>query len=457
MSDKLVGAERLSKKEVAVLARVNSLVFGVIKLQLAENATKRKLIEKGVRALEQVIIEVRSQCAGNDTGQGINGTPELVQIKEEPMDVDRCTVKAPIMNGNHEHNNNDDVLSDIPVTNGNFSHFGGEENDDYPQEIPVELWCKLGHLNLLLEDYEKALSAYQRYLAGREDYWNDIPFLYGLAMVYFHFSQFEWAIKAFREILYIQPGFCRASEIYIRLALMYKVRGDYGEALKYFERVSTVICPEPCSISSFELQFHTAHLYEVQGKHKIAKELYDSLLGNASLPKGVKAEVLRQLGWLHHSVDLMTPISPPPPASSIQSTSVQPRQSLAIQCLQKSIECDPTSGQSLYFLGRCFAAIGKVHDAFISYRNSVDKAEANADTWCSIGVLYQQQSQPMDALQAYICAVQLDKLHSPAWTNLGILYETCKQPTDALKCYVNAMQGSLFSPDSNLNTCSPNP
>lgn len=37
-------------------------------------------------------------------------------------------------------------------------------------------------------------------------------------------------------------------------------------------------------------------------------------------------------------------------------------------------------------------------------------------------VLYQQQNQPMDALQAYICAVQLDKSHSAAWTNLGIWF-----------------------------------
>lgn len=71
-------------------------------------------------------------------------------------------------------------------------------------------------------------------------------------------------------------------------------------------------------------------------------------------------------------------------------------------------------------------------------RNSVEKSEGNADTWCSIGVLYQQQNQPMDALQAYICAVQLDKTHSAAWTNLGILYESVSQPKDALACYVNA-------------------
>lgn len=61
------------------------------------------------------------------------------------------------------------------------------------------------------------------------------------------------------------------------------------------------------------------------------------------------------------------------------------RESQAILCLQKSIEADPKSGQSLYLLGRCFASVGKVHDAFIAYRNSVEKSEGNADTWCSIG------------------------------------------------------------------------
>lgn len=57
-------------------------------------------------------------------------------------------------------------------------------------------------------------------------------------------------------------------------------------------------------------------------------------------------------------------------------------------------------------------------------------------------VLYQQQNQPMDALQAYICAVQLDKGHSAAWTNLGILYESCGQPRDAYACYLNATKNT---------------
>jgi len=61
--------------------------------------------------------------------------------------------------------------------------------------------------------------------------------------------------------------------------------------------------------------------------------------------------------------------------------------------------------------------------------------------WCC-RVLYQQQNQHMDALQAYICAVQLDRSHSAAWTDLGILYESCSQPKDALVCYTNAVNTS---------------
>ncbi|XP_047225503.1 lysine-specific demethylase 6A isoform X3 [Girardinichthys multiradiatus] len=143
-----------------------------------------------------------------------------------------------------------------------------------------------------------------------------------------------------------------------------------------------------------------------------------------NLPAQVKATTLQQLGWMHHTVE--------------QLRDKDAKGCYAIQCLQKSVEADPNSGQSWYLLGRCYSSIGKVQDAFISYRQSIDKSEASADTWCSIGVLYQQQNQPMDALQAYICAVQLDHSHAAAWMDLGTLYESCGQLQDAMKCYINA-------------------
>ncbi|XP_051563823.1 lysine-specific demethylase 6A-like isoform X4 [Myxocyprinus asiaticus] len=304
-------------------------------------------------------------------------------------------------------------------------------------KVEPEVFCQLGHFNLLLEDYPKALSAYQRYYGLQSDYWKNAAFLYGLGLVYFHYNAFQWAvqrtpsdahsgqrraIKAFQEVLYVDPSFLRAKEIHLRLGLMFKVNTDYESSLKHFQLA--LIDSTPCTLSKAEIQFHIAHVYEIQKKYRIAKEAYESLLQTENLPAQVKATTLQQLGWMHHTVE--------------QLGDKANKNSYAIHCLQKSLEADPNSGQSWYFLGRCYSSIGKVQDAFISYRQSIDKSEASADTWCSIGVLYQQQNQPMDALQAYICAVQLDHNHAAAWMDLGTLYESCNQPQDAIKCYINA-------------------
>uniref|UniRef100_A0A8C2J1J9 [histone H3]-trimethyl-L-lysine(27) demethylase n=1 Tax=Cyprinus carpio TaxID=7962 RepID=A0A8C2J1J9_CYPCA len=266
-------------------------------------------------------------------------------------------------------------------------------------KVEPEVFCQLGHFNLLLEEYPKALSAYQRYYSLQSDYWKNAAFLYGLGLVYFHYNAFHWAIKAFQEVLYIDPSFSRAKEIHLRLGLMFKVNTDYESSLKHFQLA--LIDSTPCTLSKAEKQT-ICSLYEYQ-----CNSLHSA-----------------HCGWMHHTVE--------------QLGDKANKSSYAIQCLQKSLEADPNSGQSWYFLGRCYSSIGKVQDAFISYRQSIDKSEASADTWCSIGVLYQQQNQPMDALQAYICAVQLDHSHAAAWMDLGTLYESCNQPQDAIKCYINA-------------------
>uniref|UniRef100_A0A8D0L156 [histone H3]-trimethyl-L-lysine(27) demethylase n=1 Tax=Strix occidentalis caurina TaxID=311401 RepID=A0A8D0L156_STROC len=291
-------------------------------------------------------------------------------------------------------------------------------------KVESDFFCQLGHFNLLLEDYPKALSAYQRYYSLQSDYWKNAAFLYGLGLVYFHYNAFQWAIKAFQEALYVDPSFCRAKEIHLRLGLMFKVNTDYESSLKHFQ-LALIDC-NPCTLSNAESNFmiNPFTFFLLQRKYHSAKEAYEQLLQIENLPAQVKATVLQQLGWMHHTVD--------------QLGDKATKESYAIQYLQKSLEADPNSGQSWYFLGRCYSSIGKVQDAFISYRQSIDKSEASADTWCSIGVLYQQQNQPMDALQAYICAVQLDHGHAAAWMDLGTLYESCNQPQDAIKCYLNA-------------------
>ncbi|XP_011634228.1 histone demethylase UTY isoform X2 [Pogonomyrmex barbatus] len=379
----------LTPQELQTLSELDSRQFGFLKLNSPEQAKKKALVVRAIKYLERMLVQAQAEKQRRKADS----------TKMYPDD--------------------------------------SKENEDEDKGISIDpkTYCKLGHFHLLLEDYDKAMSAYQKFYSLKGDYWKDASFLYGLGLVYFHFNAFQWAVKAFQQVLWVEPGFPRACEVHLRLGLMLKVHAEFDAALKHLT-LALIDATTPASFSKLEIKFHIAHLYEVQGKYRLAKDHYEALL-KEKVPLHLKADICRQLGWMYHVVEC-----------TVLGIPRQQKQSIAIQCLHKSIEAEPKSGQSLYLLGRCLAASGKVHEAFVAYRNSVEKSEGNADTWCSIGVLYQQQNQPMDALQAYICAVQLDKSHSAAWTNLGILYESVSQPKDALACYVNASRGN-----SNIANC----
>lgn len=356
----------LTLGDLQVLSDLDSKQFGFLQLGEEVNARKKAIVLKAINYLERVIVRTR----------------ERARNKED------------------ERKNGD---------------------------VDPKIYSKLGHLHLLLEDYSKALSAYQKYMrmTSKSSKKVDQCLLYGLGLVYFHFNAFVLAKRAFHDLLYLYPAFDRANEVHLRLGVMAKICGDYEISLKHLKSALSDLSA-PCSFTQYEIKFHIAHVHEVRGDSHRAKELYEELLKETEISNNLKADVYRQLGWMFHSVEGLG-----------ERTG---RLHTAIQYLQRSNECSTKKnhGQTLYLLGRCFSGLGKVHEAFVAYRTSVDKSESNADTWCSIGVLYQQQAQPMDALQAYICAVQLDKNHSAAWTNLGLLYESTRQPQDALACFNNA-------------------
>lgn len=52
----------------------------------------------------------------------------------------------------------------------------------------------------------------------------------------------------------------------------------------------------PCTLTKFEIRFHIAHVFELQGKHNTAKDTYEELLAAPDIPSTVKANTLRQLG-----------------------------------------------------------------------------------------------------------------------------------------------------------------
>lgn len=70
-----------------------------------------------------------------------------------------------------------------------------------------------------------------------------------LKMVYY-FLIFFRAIRAFQQLLYVNPDFARSNEVHLRLGLMYKVSHDYEIALKHLQLA--LFDSSPCTLSKFE-------------------------------------------------------------------------------------------------------------------------------------------------------------------------------------------------------------
>lgn len=83
-----------------------------------------------------------------------------------------------------------------------------------------------------------ALTGYYRIYRDFSDYSlpkiirNCLFLLNILFLCLFFVLFFSRAIKAFQEVLYIDPSFSRSKEIHLRLGFMFKVNTDYESSLK---------------------------------------------------------------------------------------------------------------------------------------------------------------------------------------------------------------------------------
>ncbi|CAF1354145.1 unnamed protein product [Rotaria magnacalcarata] len=308
----------------------------------------------------------------------------------------------------------------------------------------TQYYINIGHWHLLLEDFSKALSAYQAAYALDTKLNQNAEFLFGLGIVYHHYGIDNHAIRAYKQVLYVDSQFPRRSDIHLRLGLIYKKLGDYSSSLKYFQR-ALGDSNSVCSLTRSELSYLIGFVHEQQGHLADAESLYEKLLLQQDIvATKLEGKVLRQIGWLYFYAPLTN-------NSNLDSLNVERENQIkkAINTLEQACKCDPTCGITYYYLGRCYAELRKHTEAFYTYRNCVDKLDQNADVWCSIGVLYQHQNQTMDALQAFVCAIQIDNKHAIAWMDLGILYETSGQAQDALFCYKKAIidKDESWNPD----------
>ncbi|GFY60347.1 uncharacterized protein TNIN_442801 [Trichonephila inaurata madagascariensis] len=174
----------LGASELHVCELIGSTQFGFLRLNKPDNLKKKTLVLKAVKCLERFLIKnfrnkENDLCASNKNSIE-NLSEQLSSIRTD----------------------------DTPEENNSFLQIFVPSKPKLlsKEELHIRTFRKLGHFHLLLEDYAKALSAYQVYMKLNEDHYKDIPFMYGLALVYFHYNEHFWLhIKNNKEHIMCGP------------------------------------------------------------------------------------------------------------------------------------------------------------------------------------------------------------------------------------------------------------
>lgn len=138
----------LTPQELQILSELDSRQFGFLKLNSPEQTKKKALVVRAIKYLERMLVQAQAE----------NQRRKADSTKMNP-----------------------DELKD--------------DDEDKGISIDPKTYCKLGHFHLLLEDYSKAMSAYQKFYSLKGDYWKDASFLYGQGLVYYHFNAFQWLTR----------------------------------------------------------------------------------------------------------------------------------------------------------------------------------------------------------------------------------------------------------------------
>ncbi|GFR18094.1 histone demethylase UTY [Trichonephila clavata] len=160
-------------EDLQMLSDLDSTQFGFLRLNKPENVKKKTLVLKAVKCLERFLIKNFRNKENDPSASNKNSIENL----SEQLSSIRTDDLAP-------EENNSLLQIFVPTKPKVLSK----------EELHIRTFRKLGHFHLLLEDYAKALSAYQVYMKLNQDHYKDIPFMYGLGLVYFHYNEHFWFV-----------------------------------------------------------------------------------------------------------------------------------------------------------------------------------------------------------------------------------------------------------------------
>jgi WD40 repeat protein/tetratricopeptide (TPR) repeat protein len=419
------------------------------------------------------------ECAGQTDQQTGPSSPGLAGALDNQINDEDTALQA----YQHAIRNNPHSVSVLKSCAAIFRTRGTRE--DYLRSVEFlqralnvesndgESWGWLGYCYLMVDDLQKAFTAYQQslyLLPSPQDPW----LWYGLGILYERYNSFEQATEYFSAALKhdLDADFEKRDDIKYRLGTIYKQQkrfdssieafndvlasqeaferqrravwnlqphsklvraiashglptdGDTGQAIERLVRHDCDKAPTYYA-SKAEVLFQIGHIRERKQDFNAAKAAYERVLDEDP----THAKALQQLGWLHHKISKY--------AAHANSRGLG-NQEIAVAYLLRSIDANSDDDQAWYLLGRCYMRQREYTKAHKAYEKAVSINDRDPTYWCSIGVLYYHNDQYHDALDTYSRALQLNPELSEVWYNLGIVYECCKQIIDAVNAYTTA-------------------
>ena len=120
--------------------------------------------------------------------------------------------------------------------------------------------------------------------------------MYGIGILYARMNNLDYAQQAFEKVIQIHDTsnkFEKINELCFRLGIVHRQKGNYEEALKYFQMIGE---NPPAPLNIDDIKFQKGHIFELQKNIVQAKEIYDEILQN----NPNDAKVHQQIGWLYY-------------------------------------------------------------------------------------------------------------------------------------------------------------
>ncbi|KAK9762843.1 glucose repression mediator protein, partial [Basidiobolus ranarum] len=125
-----------------------------------------------------------------------------------------------------------------------------------------DIWGALGHCYLMMDDLQKAYTAYQQALYHLPNP-KEPKLWYGIGILYDRYQSLEHAEEAFSAVLRMDSKFEKANEIYFRLGIIYKQQQKFDLSLQCFQYI---LRSPPRPLTEVDIWFQIGHVYEQQNE-----------------------------------------------------------------------------------------------------------------------------------------------------------------------------------------------